>query len=99
MLTIEQSVKAQFEKLFDATDWRLFKTMAELNLKQAAELKKKDMPVPEPYQLVARNSRKRLLIGVGVELLLKSVYLKHGYLINKPKYSPILSMARPARAI
>ena len=85
MLSMEQSVKAQFEKLFDVTDWWLFKTMAELNLKQAAELKKKDMPVPEPYQLVARNSGKRLLIGVGVELLLKSVCLKHGYLINKPK--------------
>ena len=85
MLSMEQSVKAQFEKLFDVTDWWLFKTMAELNLKQAAELKKKDMPVPEPYQLVARNSGKRLLIGVGVELLLKSVCLKHGYLINEPK--------------
>ena len=81
---MEQSVKAQFEKLFDATDWWLYKTMAELNLKQAAELKKKDMPVPEPYQLVARNSGKRLLLGVGVELLLKSVYLKGDYIEKYP---------------
>lgn len=34
--------------------------------------------------LLARNIRKRLLIGIGVELLLKSAFLKAGYAINKP---------------
>ena len=42
------------------------------------------MPIERPLKLLARNSRKRLLIGVGVELLLQAVYLKHRYMINKP---------------
>jgi hypothetical protein len=42
-------------------------------------------------KLLARNAQKRLFIGIGVELLLKAVYLKEGYVINKPKerYSPL----------
>jgi hypothetical protein len=59
-------------------------------LKEAAQLLKQDMPVSKPLKLLARNSRKRLLIGVGVELLLKAIYLKQGYMINTPpKGSPL----------
>jgi hypothetical protein len=48
------------------------------------------MPIERPLKLLARNARKRLLIGVGVELLLKAIYLKQGYVINKPpKGSPL----------
>lgn len=79
-----QSVKAHFAKVFTSSDWWLFKKMAELNLREAAVLKKENMPIETSLRLLARNSRKRLLIGVGVELLLKSVYLKKGYMINKP---------------
>ena len=43
------------------------------------------MPIESSLRLLARNARKRLLIGVGIELLLKAVYLKNGYCINKPK--------------
>ena len=59
--------------------------MAELNLREATALKTKNMDISSEYGLIARNSRKRLLIGVGVELLLKAIYLQRGYCINKPR--------------
>jgi hypothetical protein len=90
MGTIEQSVKAQFAKVFAVTDWPLFKKMAETNLEEAAKLKKTDIPIDGVLRLLARNSRKRLLIGVGVELLLKAVYLKQGYAINRPQTGHVL---------
>jgi len=90
MPNIEQSVKSQFAKVFAVADWPLFKKMAESNLREAATLLKADMPIENSLKLLARNSRKRLLIGVGVELLLKAIYLKQGYAINRPpKGSPL----------
>ena len=83
MPSIELSVKTQFAKVFHPSDWELFKEVAEANLKEAAGLHTKDMQIEDRLKLLARNSRKRLLIGIGVELLLKSVYLKHGFLINR----------------
>src|ERR1700693_2359114 len=83
-MSLEQSVKDQFEKVFSASDWGLFKEIAEASLSEAAFLKKSDFRVPGHRKLLARNSRKRLLIGIGVELLLKAIYLKGGYCINKP---------------
>ena len=84
MADVEQSVKSQFAKVFAVSDWSLFKKVAESNLSEAAKLLKRDMPIEKSLKLLARNSRKLLLIGVGVELLLKATYLKHGYMINKP---------------
>lgn len=81
---MEQSVQSQFAKVFGTSDSHLFKKMAEANLREAATLLKSDMPIESSLRLVARNSRKRLLIGIGVELLLKAIYLKKGYCINKP---------------
>ncbi len=85
MVSVEQSVKAQYAKVFVVTDWELFKRTAEAQLKEAAYLKNADMHFEPKAKLRARNSRKRLLIGIGVELLLKAVYLKNGYYINKLK--------------
>jgi hypothetical protein len=85
MAPIEKSVKAQFAKVFTSRDWPLFKEVAESSFKEAAALKKADMKIKRPLQLLVRNSRKRLLIGVGVELLVKAVFLKHGYAINEPE--------------
>ena len=85
MPSVEQSVKSQFAKVFSTSDWRLFKEMAEINLSEAAFLKKSSFNVARHMQLLIRNSRKRLLIGIGAELLLKAVYLKAGYCINKPQ--------------
>lgn len=81
---VDQAIKLQFAKQFVARDWRLFKKMSEWNLREAANLRTKDVAIEDDLKLLARNSRKRLLIGIGVELLLKSVYLKHGFLINSP---------------
>jgi hypothetical protein len=84
MASIEQSVKSQFAKVFTVTDWPLFKKMAEANLREATALLKVNMRIESSLKLLARNSRKRLLIGIGVELLLKAIYLKQGYAINRP---------------
>ena len=90
MATVEQSIKSQFARVFSSSDWCLFKKMAESNLREAATLLMSSMLIETPLKLLARNSRKRLLIGVGVELLLKAIYLKRGYVINKPpKRSPL----------
>lgn len=89
MASVEQSVKSQFARVFSSPDWLLFKKIAESNLSEAAKLRMADMPIEPSLALLARNARKRLLIGVGVELLLKAIYLKQGYMINKPpKASP-----------
>lgn len=63
--------------------------MAEFYLQQAAFLLTSNLSVsvPPDLKLLARNSQKRLLIGVGIELLVKAIYLKKGYAINKPKQS------------
>ena len=104
MPSVEATVKAQFEKVFKSSDWKLFKLVAESNLAEAAFAKSRHMRIEEPLQLLARNSRKRLLIGVGVELLLKSIYLKCGFVINRstqegtPKF-PFAFAAVPAESL
>lgn len=86
MPSLEQSVKDQFARVFASRDWRLFKEVAEINLAEAAMLKRSSFKgVPQNRQLLTRNARKRLLIGIGAELLVKAVYLKSGHGINRPR--------------
>lgn len=86
MPTVEQTVKAQFARVFTKSDWALFKRMAEFHLERAVYLRIADMKeIAKPWRLLARNSEKRLFIGIGTELLLKALYLKHGFSINKPE--------------
>jgi hypothetical protein len=85
MPTIEQTVKAHFAKVFAKSDWYAFKGLADRYFERSARLRKSDMKAyPEAWRLLARNIEKRLFIGVGTELLLKALYLKHGFVINKP---------------
>ncbi len=92
MPSLEQSVKCQYAKVFSDSDWCLFKEMADVSLSEAAFLRKSDFKkVPHTRRLLVRNSRKRLLIGVGAELLLKAIYLKTGFCINKPQGPRALS--------
>lgn len=81
--SIEQSVKAQYAKVFRSPDWELFKHMADTLFHEAAFIRTSDMRFATSERLLARNARKRLLIGVGTELLLKAIYLKKGFGINK----------------
>ena len=99
MPSIEQSTAAQFARIFDVSDWRRFRMMAELNLREATVLKNKNMDISSEYRLIARNSRKRLLIGVGTELLLKAIYLQCGYCINRPRRGLRLQFPRLLREI
>lgn len=83
-LSVEQAVKQTFARQFVATDWKLFKRMAEFYLQHAAYLRTDDVRyISQSQRLLARNSLKRLYIGIGTELLLKAAYLKHGFLINR----------------
>lgn len=83
MANVEQTIKQQFSREHTKSDWPLFKRMAEFYLRRAVFLKTAHCPVESELKLLVRNSLKRLFIGIGVELLLKAVYLKHGYQINK----------------
>ncbi|HYV03158.1 MAG TPA: hypothetical protein VFB82_01145 [Blastocatellia bacterium] len=76
-------------------------------MSEAAFLKKSAFKVAVDKKLLVRNSRKRLLIGVGTELLLKAVFLKAGYCINKPEddeatlklpFTPALARGVPLNA-
>ncbi|MCD9185123.1 MAG: hypothetical protein LUM44_01720 [Pyrinomonadaceae bacterium] len=80
---IEQIIKKQFCKIFKQNDWYSFKLMADYYFKAAAEILKKDVEIDESYKLMARNIQKRLFIGIGGELLLKSLFLKNDFCINK----------------
>ena len=85
-ISIERKVKDQFAKFFEECDWKTFKKAADYFFETSAYLLIKDIKFgPEQYKLLRRNMAKRLYIGIGSELLLKAVYLKNGYCINKPK--------------
>ena len=88
-MTDVNKVKDEFVRFLYQSDWLAFKTMAEYYLQSAAKLKKKDIRAPHSLKLWIRNSTKRLFLGIGCELLLKSFYLKEGYCINKPKQKGI----------
>ncbi len=85
MGSVESSVKQQFAKIFRDFDWRLFKKMGDSYFRQAAFLLKHHLGVLPDLKLLVRNSQKRLFIGVGTELILKALYLKNGYAINRPE--------------
>jgi len=81
-MTVEQDTKRQFAIVFGKPDWEPFKVVAESYLRQAAYLRKKHLRKVPRRKLLARNSQKRLFIGVAIELLLKAVYLQRGYCVN-----------------
>ncbi len=84
--SIEQDVKRSFAREFVKNDWTLFKSIAEFYFQSAVFLKTADVKYVAPnLRLLTRNSQKRLYIGIGAELLLKAIYLKHGFLINRLK--------------
>jgi hypothetical protein len=74
--SIEQSVKDQFARVFPASSRRLFEQDAESNLREAAELRMENIRIDSSLQSLARNARKRLLIGLGVELLPGAAFYK-----------------------
>lgn len=85
MASIEQEIREQFSRYFAQEDWWLFKRMAEYYLKEAVSLRTRDVDIEKELKLLARNIQKRLFIGIGCELLLKSLYLKNGFAINLVK--------------
>jgi hypothetical protein len=94
--SIERSVKDQYVKFFKKSDWNIFKKSADYYFETAAKILKKDIPYgEEDLKLLRRNVTKRLFIGIGCELLLKAIYLKNGFCINKLKQGINLQASYP----
>ena len=86
VLTPERSIKDQYAKLFERSDWSVFKKSADYYMETAAKILTEDITYGEDYlKLLRRNVQKRLFVGIACELLLKAFYLKNGYCINKLK--------------
>ena len=85
-MSIESDIKKQYAKFFTQSDYSVFKSMAEYYLRKAAVLKTRDIERDEAFRLLLRNVQKRLFIGIGCELLLKSFFLLNDYCINLPMH-------------
>ncbi len=82
--SIESQVKDQFAKIYTCEDWKLFKRGADFYFENAAKVLKKDISYcDDSYKLLFRNINKRLYLGIACELLVKAIYLKNGFSINK----------------
>ncbi len=82
--SIESQVKDQFAKIYTSEDWKLFKRRADFYLENAAKILKKDISYCDNNnKLLFRNINKRLYLGIACELLVKAIYLKNGFSINK----------------
>ena len=82
-MEIEHIIKSQYSKIFTNEDWQTFKRMADFYFETAAKILKKDIKIDEKFKLMGRNIQKRLFIGIGTELLIKALFLKNDYCINK----------------
>lgn len=89
MMTTEQRIKSQFSKIFKPSDSVPFKHIADYYFRVAATIKKKNIEAPEEYKLWFRNVQKRLYIGIATEMLLKAIFLKNDFNINKAKKKTI----------
>lgn len=96
-MTIESDIKNQYSKVFDSSDWKTFKLMADFYFENAAKILKKDISIDVPFKLMARNIQKRLFIGIGTELLLKALFLKNDFCINKVKSKKITYQNKPTK--
>jgi len=80
----ERKIKNQYVIFFEKKDWSIFKDAADYYFETAAKIMKKDILYgSKDLKLLRRNVIKRLFIGIGCELLLKAIYLKNGFCINK----------------
>jgi hypothetical protein len=82
MTGIVNEIKDQFARIIEPTDWSYLLEIADYHFETAAKLKKRNIRYTKK-QLLIRNSMKRLHLGIGVELALKSAFLKKGICVNK----------------
>ncbi|MFA0081647.1 hypothetical protein AB4383_06375 [Vibrio breoganii] len=82
MTELVNEVKDQFARILRQEDWEHLLEVAEYHFETAAKLRKKNIRYGSK-KLLLRNSMKRLHLGIGVELALKSAYLRKGICINK----------------
>lgn len=98
-MSIEEEIKEQYSKIFRSPDSITFKLMADFYFENAAKILKKDISIRDPYKLMGRNIQKRLFIGIGTELLLKSLFLKNEYCINKVKKKTTPNPNKPTKFV
>lgn len=96
-MNIETEIKNQYSKIFDKSDWMTFKLMANFYFANSAKILTKDISIEKPFKLMGRNIQKRLFIGIGTELLLKSLFLKNDYCINKIKRGKTPNPNKPTK--
>lgn len=96
-MNIETEIKNQYSKIFNKSDWMTFKLMADFYFENCAKILTKDISIDKPFKLMGRNIQKRLFIGIGTELLLKSLFLKNDYCINKIKRGKTPNPNKPTR--
>lgn len=96
-VSIEQEIKRQFARVFRGADSPLFKETADYYFRRAATLKRADIQAQSNVTLLIRNIQKRLFIGIGTELLLKALYLRNDFAINKPRNPPDFRFPIPLR--
>jgi hypothetical protein len=94
-VSIEHEVKRQFSRVFRRTDYPLFKKTADYYFRRAATLRRADIEADDSLKLLIRNIQKRLFIGIGVELLLKALYLRNDFAINKLRDAKALPFPTP----
>ncbi|HIF9128208.1 hypothetical protein [Photobacterium damselae] len=82
MTEVVNEIKDQFARVLKQEDWEHLLEVAEYHFESAAKLRKKNIHYGDK-KLLLRNSMKRLHLGIGVELALKSAFLKKGICINK----------------
>ncbi|MEW8074180.1 MAG: hypothetical protein AB2826_27625 [Candidatus Thiodiazotropha sp.] len=83
-MSLESEIKTQYEEFFRPDDWSTFKCAADYYFENAATVLKKDIQHNDNnLKLLFRNIQKRLYIGIACEFLLKAIFLKNGYVINK----------------
>jgi hypothetical protein len=96
-VNFESQIKSQFAKIFTSDDWTTFKFMSDYYFKTASKISIKSIDIDEPFKLMCRNIQKRLFIGIGTELLLKSLFLKNDYCINRVKKNKNPVLKKPTQ--
>jgi hypothetical protein len=77
--------RKRFSKSYVESDYRAFKEKAEHFFSLFKDLQEESIVNEQIWDYFKSQKRARIFLGIGCELLLKAIYLKNGYLINRVK--------------
>lgn len=83
-----KDLNGRFSQKYSQKDWKIFKKNADKFFDFFRETFPGSIPLEKLgfRKHIAERLKSRIFLGIGVELLLKSVYLKNGYLINETQF-------------